>query len=219
MIGNKKHHLVAGATGLIGTQLLQLLLDDPEVGKITVLSRRELDVEHKKLHVQLIEFDEMDEKHIPVNVDAVFCCLGTTMALAGSKDAFRKVDFEYVVKLAVFAQRRNIPQFHVISARGANAKSMIFYNKVKGRMELELRKLTKLKSIYIYRPSLLLGNRSEFRFGESMGKKAMTWFKFLIPKSSRAVYDIQVAMAMHQHAAQPEKGVHVVDNASMVKLA
>ncbi|MEX2596564.1 MAG: NAD(P)H-binding protein, partial [Salibacteraceae bacterium] len=192
MIGNKKHYLIAGSTGLIGAQLLDLLLHDDETGKVTALVRSKSQQEHPKLQEKVIDWDMLTEKDLPPTIDAAFCCLGTTMAKAGNKNAFKKVDFDYVVSLAVFSQRKNIPQFHVVSATGSNVDSKVFYNRVKGNMEQEISKLDKFKSIYIYRPSLLLGNREEFRMAESIGKALMKTFSFLIPKSYKAIYDIQV---------------------------
>ncbi|MDB4104951.1 NAD-dependent epimerase/dehydratase family protein [Salibacteraceae bacterium] len=219
MIGNKKHYLIAGSTGLIGKQLLSLLLNDPETGKVTSLVRKPSGITNEKLEEKAINWDTFTDNEFPPNVDATFCCLGTTMANAGSKDAFRKVDFEYVSKLAVFSQRKDIPQFHVVSAAGSNPNSKIFYNKVKGRMEAEIQKLDQLKSIYIYRPSMLLGDRKEFRFGEFAGKVLMKGLSFIIPKSSKAIYDSQVAHAMLHHAEQPKKGSHIVTNAEMLDLS
>ncbi len=218
MIGNKKHYLIAGATGLIGKQLVKLLLDDPKTGKVSSLVRRPSGLEHKKLQEIHINWDQFTEKDLPQHVDASFCCLGTTMKKAGSKDAFKTVDFDYVLKLAVFSQRKNIPQFHVVSAAGADTGSRVFYNRVKGNMENELEKLKKIKSIYVYRPSMLLGDRDEFRLGETLGKIAMKAFSFLTPKSYKAIYDVQVAMSMLHHAKDAKKGYHVVDNAAMHDL-
>jgi len=204
---------------LIGKQLLSLLLNDPETGKVTSLVRKPSGVKNEKLEEKAINWDTFTENDLPLNIDATFCCLGTTMANAGSKDAFRKVDFEYVSKLAVFSQRKDIPQFHVVSAAGSNPNSKIFYNKVKGRMEAEIQKLDGLKSIYIYRPSMLLGDREEFRFGELMGKILMKGLSFIIPKSSKAIYDTQVAHAMLHHAEHPKKGSHIITNAAMHDLS
>jgi uncharacterized protein YbjT (DUF2867 family) len=218
VIGNKKHYLIAGASGLVGQQLLQLLLDDPETGKVSSFVRRSSGVAHAKLNEININWDTFTEKDIPPQVDATFCCLGTTMKKAGSKDAFKTVDFDYVLKLAVFSQRKNIPQFHVVSAAGADKDSRIFYNRVKGNMEQELEKLKKFKSVYVYRPSMLLGDREEFRLGETLGKIAMKAVSFLTPKSYKAIYDVQVAMNMLHHSKQAKKGYHVVDNAAMHDL-
>lgn len=218
MIGNKKHFLVAGATGLVGTRLVEQLLLNPEVAKITLLVRKPTGVSNPKLTEKIIDFDTFSENALAQNVDAVFCCLGTTLRKAGGKEAFKRVDFDYVVKLAVYAQRQKIPQFHVISAKGANQKAAVFYNRVKGHMESELAKLDKIKSIYIYRPSLLLGDRDEFRFGEAVGTFFMKAFNFLIPVSAKAIKDNQVAKSMLSNAMNPKKGLNYVGNAEMINL-
>lgn len=219
MIGNKKHFVVAGATGLIGTSLVEQLVANDEVAKITLLVRKPTGVSNPKLSEKMIDFDLFSEKDLPQNVDAVFCCLGTTLKRAGSKEAFKRVDFDYVVKLAVFTQRQKIPQYHVISAAGANPTGTVFYSRVKGNMQLELQKLDKLKSIFVYQPSMLLGDRDEFRFLESVGKFFMKAFGFLIPKSSKAIYDWQVAKSMIHFAMKPQKGYNEISNAAMLELA
>lgn len=218
MIGNKKHFVVAGATGLIGTSLVEQLITNEEVAKITLLVRKATGVSNPKLSEKVIDFDLFSEKDIPQNVDAVFCCLGTTLKRAGSKGAFKRVDFDYVVKLAVFTQRLKIAQFHVVSAAGANPKGTIYYSRVKGNMQLELQKLDKLKSIFVYQPSMLLGDRDEFRLMESVGKFFMKAFGFLIPKSSKAIYDWQVAQSMIHFAFKPQKGYNEIGNAAMLDL-
>jgi uncharacterized protein YbjT (DUF2867 family) len=218
VIGNKQHYLIAGASGLVGKQLLQLLLDHPETGKVTSLVRKPSGIEHKKLAEKVIDWDNFTERDLPISVDVTFCCLGTTMRKAGGKAAFKMVDFDYVLKLAVFSQRIKSTQFHVISAAGASSKSLFYYNRVKGNMEAELHKLDKLKSIYIYRPSMLLGDREEFRFGEIMGKIFMRLFHFLTPISAKAIYDVQVALSMLHFAEKGEKGIHEVSNAEMHEL-
>ncbi|MEQ9186242.1 MAG: SDR family oxidoreductase [Cryomorphaceae bacterium] len=218
MIGNKKHYLIAGATGLVGKQLLQLLLNDPETGKVTSLVRNKTDENHSKLMEKVIDWNNLEERDIPISVDATFCCLGTTMRKAGGKAAFKLVDFDYVLKLAVFSQRAKTPQLHIISAAGANPKAIIFYNRVKGNMESELQKLRKIKSIYIYRPSMLLGDRGEFRIGETIGKILMKMVSFMTPKSSKAIYDVQVAMSMLHFAKHSKKGIHTISNAEMHDL-
>ncbi len=218
MIGNKKHFLVAGATGLVGTSLVEQLLLNPEVAKITLLVRKPTGVSNPKLTEKIIDFDTFSENALAQNVDAVFCCLGTTLRKAGGKEAFKRVDFDYVVKLAVYTQRQNIAQFHVISAKGSNQKAAVFYNRVKGHMESELVKLDKIKSIYIYRPSLLLGDRGEFRFGEVVGTFFMKALSFIIPDSTKAIKDHQVAKNMLSNAMNPKKGVHYVENAEMINL-
>lgn len=210
--------LVAGATGLVGTSLVEQLINHPEVAKITILVRKETGASHPKVTEKVVDFDLFSEKDLPQNVDAAFCCLGTTIKKAGSKEAFKKVDFDYVLKLGVFCQRIGINQYHVISAMGANPKAKIFYNRAKGMMEQELQKLTKLRSIYVYHPSLLLGKRQEFRFGELVGKYFMTAFAFLFPLKSKAIFDWQVAKSMIHFSEKAEKGYHVIENITMHKI-
>lgn len=218
MIGNKHHFVIAGASGLIGSSLLEMMLENDAVAKVTCLVRSQMDREHSKLVQKEINFDQISEKDLPKNADATFCCLGTTMRkVKGDKDAYRKVDYEYVVKLAVFSQRAGIPQYHVVSASGANASSRIFYNQLKGRMEGELQKLNKLRSIYIYRPSMLLGDRNEIRYAEMAGKFIMKAFSFLIPKSNKAIHDAQVAYSMLHNALSPKKGTHIISNKEMIE--
>ncbi len=215
MIGNKRRYLIAGATGLVGQKVVEELLKHPDTGKVTAFTRRDIDLDDQKFAQIKIDFEDLTEKDIPMNVDAVLCCIGTTMAMAGGKDAFKRVDFEYVVKLGVYAQRRKIPQYHVVTARGSNPNSKIFYNKVKGRTELEIKKLSKIKSIYFYRPSLLMGNRKEFRYAESVGRFLFKVFAMIMPKSMRGIYDVQVAKAMVHHAMNPQKGIHTISNKEM----
>ena len=218
MIGNKKHFLVAGATGLIGTSLVEQLILSDDVAKVSSLVRKPSGASNPKLNEVVVDFDLISEKELPKNVDATFCCLGTTMKNAGNKEGFKRVDFDYVVKLAVFSQRVGIPQFHVISAAGSNPKATIYYNRVKGMMESELKKLTKIRSIYIYKPSMLLGERDEFRLLETIGKVVMKSLDFLIPKPSKAIYDWQVSKSMIHFAFKPQKGLNEINNQTMLEM-
>ena len=141
----------------------------------------------------------------------MFCCLGTTIKTAGSKEAFRKVDLDYVVNVAKAAKENGVNHFAVVSAMGADKNSNIFYNKTKGEMEDAIKTIG-FNSTYIIRPSLLLGDRKEFRFGELLGKFIMITLSFLIPKKYRAIYDVQVALAMIHFMNQAENGFFVKEN-------
>lgn len=213
------HVVVAGATGLVGSALVDLLLHHAQIARVTTLVRRPSALVNPKLsEVIVADVDSLTESHLPATADAVFCCLGTTMASAGSRDAFMKVDYEYVLKLAVFTQRRGIEQFLVVSAAGANAQSRIFYNRVKGRMEGELMKLNKVSHIAIFRPSMLLGPRREQRTGESVAKVLMKTFSWLLPRSVKPIYAVEVAAAMLDRMLNPKGKFTLVDNASMLGL-
>jgi uncharacterized protein YbjT (DUF2867 family) len=167
-----KTALIAGATGLVGGHLLDLLLEDENYSEVKVLSRRSLGGNDGKLKEIIIEDFHNMENHIKdLKADDYFCCLGTTIKKAGSKPAFKKVDFEYPVNLAAIARENNADSYHIITAMGADSKSLIFYNKVKGQAE-DAVKAMKLNKAFIYRPSFIAGERSEKRAGE----KAALWF-------------------------------------------
>ncbi|MEA2101867.1 MAG: NAD(P)H-binding protein, partial [Thermodesulfobacteriota bacterium] len=175
--------LVAGATGLTGECVLKQLIEDNTYTRVDVLTRRPLPLRHAKVREHIIDFNrdfnrdsEMD--HL-FKVDDVFCCLGTTMKKAGSRETFCRVDRDYPVKIASVASQNNARQFLVISALGANPGSMIFYNRTKGEMEQGLKDLP-LNTLHIFRPSLLKGNRKEFRFAERLSVIIADIFSFML---------------------------------------
>lgn len=189
--------LVVGATGLVGSSLVKLLCESEEYAAVNVISRRPLDFTHPKLVVKLCEFDQIADKDIEF-AHEVFCCLGTTMKKAGSKQQFEKVDFEYPLTIAAIAKNRGIGHFIVISAMGANEKALAYYSKVKGKLEAELVKMD-FPRLSIVRPSLITGNRQEFRLGETIGDKVL---KILNPilfgplKKMNSIPATQIALAM-----------------------
>lgn len=167
---NNKKVFIAGSTGLIGDFLLNHLLTESSVDKIVAPSRKALSITNPKLINNNIDLGNiLDIENSMKDVTDVFCCLGTTMKVAGSKDAFEKVDYTYCLNLAIAASNisKNI-NFYIVTAMGSDANSGIYYNQVKGKLENELRKLP-LKSLNIFRPSLLMGNRKEVRTGEKIG--------------------------------------------------
>lgn len=172
---SKKSALLAGATGAVGSKLLHELLRSNKYSRIIILSRRELDITLPLIEVQLVNFDNLADSKINGPVDDVFCCLGTTRKKAGSLEAFKQVDLTYVVSLARFSTRLNAETFSVISSLGADAQSSNAYLKTKGEMEQFLTTL-QLPALYIYRPSLLHGERSEFRLLENIGYWTLTLF-------------------------------------------
>jgi uncharacterized protein YbjT (DUF2867 family) len=156
--------LIAGATGLVGRALLEQLLEAPEYARVTALSRREI-AAPEKLTVELVDFDRPERWRKAVSGQHVFCCLGTTIKKAGSQAAFRKVDYELPLELARAARANGAFGFFVVTALGADEGSSIFYNRVKGELEARLKELD-YPTLAIFRPSLLLGEREEARFGE-----------------------------------------------------
>lgn len=160
--------LLAGATGLIGGMLLEKLLASPEYARVIVLARRPLPRAHDKLQVEIVDFGRLPA--LPA-VDDVFCCLGTTIRKAGSQEAFRRVDHDYVLALAQRARAAGSARFLMVSALGADASSRVFYNRVKGETERDIA-VTGLDA-WFFRPSLLDGPREENRPGERLALVVM----------------------------------------------
>lgn len=206
-----KTALLAGATGLIGSQLLLLLLASERYAKVIVVGRKAVPTIHPKLVQVVTELDQLDEIRLKLIADDVYCCLGTTMKQAGSKEAFFKVDFLYVVQLAALTASNFAAQFMVVSSMGADADSAIYYNRVKGEMEAAVRQ-TPFRAIHIFRPSLLLGERAQPRLGERLGAVALQLVSPLLRGpllKYRPVAGATVAAAMLHAAEDDGRGVRV----------
>lgn len=160
--------LLLGATGLVGSHCLELLLADAVYHQVRVLTRRPVGLRHPKLDERRVDFDRLREDPELFRADDVFCCLGTTMARAGSEEAFRRVDLHFPVVAAELASAARAEQFLAVSSLGANPRSRVFYSRTKGEMEEAVRVLP-FRAVWILRPSLLLGERTEFRLGERIG--------------------------------------------------
>lgn len=189
--------IVVGATGLTGTSLVEQLCENDEYVSVTVIARRAPAFTHPKLEVKIRNLDTLEEKDFEL-AHELYCCLGTTIKKAGSREQFEKVDFEYPLTIASLAKKRGIPHMLVITAMGANEKSLFYYNRVKGKLEHDLMELG-LQRLSIIRPSLLVGEREEFRLGEKAGEKVLKLVKPLLIgplKRSRAIEASQVAKAM-----------------------
>lgn len=205
--------LVAGSTGLIGSQLLDLLLADGYYDKVIALSRKPLPVSHARLENVLVDINSLD-KLSTVKADDVFCCLGTTMKQEGSKEAFKRVDYEYPLQLAKSLKSSGANKFLLVSALGANKSSRIFYNEVKGLVEEAIGNL-KYESYHIFRPSLLIGPRKESRVGEDAAKIVYSFFGFLIPKKYKGIESVKVARAMMTEAKSNKVGLHIYESAAL----
>ncbi|MEY3984396.1 MAG: hypothetical protein RL160_1955 [Bacteroidota bacterium] len=215
MIVTNKKVLIAGASGVIGQALLQRLLVHPDYEKIILVLRKKLNLEHEKLEQRVVDFEQPAQLRIPC--DEVFCCLGTTMAKAGSKEQFSKVDHDYVLNLARETKAAGAQAMFVVSAVGADERSMFFYNRVKGMMERDLKAMG-FARLGIFRPGLLLGQRSERRPGEAFAKSVYRYINPLLPKPWKGIYPEQVAEAMVQLAAsETEEPLRVVSNKDMLR--
>ena len=168
-----KTALIAGSTGLTGRLLLRKFLVDQAYKKVFSIVRTKTDEKNPKLVELIIDFNQFPFSLQDIKqVDDIFCCLGTTMKKAGSKDEFRKVDYEYPFKLATWGREIHAKHFLCISAMGANPSSGLYYNKVKGEMERDI-SLIDLPATTFFRPSLLLGERVENRVGERIAVSVM----------------------------------------------
>ncbi len=196
--------LVAGSTGLIGSQLLELLLAESSYTKVIALSRKPLSIPHPKLENIVVEANDL-KKHHELKADDVFCCLGTTIKQAKTKEAFRKVDFEYPLELARLLKATGANQFLLVTALGADKNSSIFYNRVKGEVEEAISE-TGFSTFHIFRPSLLVGPRKEPRSGEDAAKVVYQIFGFLIPTKYKGIESIKVARAMVSFARENKPG-------------
>ncbi len=222
---NEKNALIAGATGLVGKHLLDLLLQGGQYNKVYVLTRRPLDIDHPAAEQIITDFDAFLQPGSKVDfpeVQDVYCCLGTTMKKAGSKEAFRKVDYDYPVELAKKAAAQGASHYLLVSAMGAKKSSFFFYNRVKGSVEEEICKLSSYKSVSIFRPSLILGERNEQRSGEGAAKVIMRLVKPLLVgpfKKYRAIHARTIANGMLKTARQQERGVRVFESEEIKLLA
>ncbi|HSI74838.1 MAG TPA: hypothetical protein VK957_03035 [Lunatimonas sp.] len=236
---NQKIAFVSGASGLVGMQILHQLFQEPSYSYVISLGRRELALKHHKLIQLKVDFDKLhllhltekirdqnrggdyhaliqglEGKHVEIHA---FCSLGTTIKDAGSKEKFRQIDHDYVVDFANWSLQQGATKFLYVSALGADPRSSIFYNKVKGEVEEDL-KLIPFDYLGIFQPSILLGNRRKTRLGEEIGKKAMQVVTFLgIMKKYKPIYDHQVAKAMIRSALNPsDKNVQTIVNQEML---
>ncbi|MDF3821455.1 NAD-dependent epimerase/dehydratase family protein [Leptospira sp. 96542] len=165
--------LLLGGTGLIGKQVLLSLVFYPQIEKVFVWARNSKPNTNQNVPIEIHsvtwEGFQSGKTFVPDDVDAVFCCLGTTINKAGTRERFREIDYDYPLLAARQAKEKGIKRFFVVTAMGSHSESIIFYNRVKGELERDLI-LLKLPFLGIFRPSLLLGNREETRFGEKVGE-------------------------------------------------
>lgn len=203
--------MLAGATGLTGQHLLPLLMQDATVSRVVAPTRRPLQPDAKLENPVGDLEDTLPAIHTAVRT--AFCCLGTTIKQAGSREAFRSVDHDLVVRFAVRARALGAEHMLVISALGANPSSMVFYNKVKGEMEQALRDQD-WPRLTIVRPSLLLGPRAEFRLGEKLSAPLMR----LVPGKYRGIEVSVLAKAMLRLAKSDASGARVVESAELRRL-
>lgn len=200
--------ILAGATGLVGGHVLDLLLE--RYDRVIALGRRPTGRSHPAVEERRVDFEHLAEDAWPGGDDC-FCCLGTTLRAAGSREAFRRVDHDYVVDFARLARERGARRFFLVSALGADAGSRVFYNRVKGETEDAVRELP-FEAVHIVRPSLLLGERDDDRpaerIGQCLGRLAGPLFVGPLARY-RAVAATDVAAALVACAGSAATGVRI----------
>lgn len=216
-----KAAVIIGATGLVGSELVKALCRIRTYDKIYVISRRKIEFEDKKLEPVVLSFENLNQQRFPPEAD-YFCALGTTIKQAGSREEFRKVDYDYVVNFARVAKACDANSFHLISALGADSLSSNFYSRVKGEVEKSITDLA-IKKVRIYQPSLLIGRRATLgqprRISEEVFTKVYENTKFLFKgflKKYEPITAENVALSMTKHAmANSKEDRLVISNAEM----
>ena len=207
--------MVAGATGRVGREILAALLADKTVSSVHSVGRRELPLKHPKLVQHVVDFSALPA--LP-KVDECFIALGTTIKVAGSKEAFRAVDLKAVEAVALAARAAGATKVGVVSAMGADSQSAIFYNRVKGEMETSLARMG-FESLVIARPSMLSGERGALnqptRPGEQLGLLFTKALKPLIPSNYRSIAAHDVAQALVRAVKAGTPGVETLLSGAM----
>jgi uncharacterized protein YbjT (DUF2867 family) len=200
--------LILGATGLVGMECVRQFAESPRLSRVVALTRRPLrDVTLTRIENYVVDFEHLDEAREHFRVSHIVCALGTTIKKAGSQSSFRRVDHDYPVAAARLGLEQGARHFLLVSALGANARSRIFYNRVKGDVEQAIRTLP-YRSVTIVRPSILLGEREETRVGETIGKVLSAF----APRRIRGVPARDVAAALLRAALDDVPGVRIIES-------
>jgi uncharacterized protein YbjT (DUF2867 family) len=202
-----------GGTGLTGSFLVQRLLADSAITKVISISRKPSKISDAKLtEVLLSDLAQLPSMETKIRGELYFCCLGTTIKAAGSKENFEKVDYAAIVAFAIIAKAHDAKSFTLVSAMSANASSIFFYNQVKGRTEDDVKALG-IRSLIIFKPALLVGPRHEFRLAEKIATKMLVPLAQFLPtrirKSVITEAETLAARMLAEGKAAP-KGVRVI---------
>ena len=214
-----KTAIVIGATGLVGSRLVDTLLKDRRFAMVKTFVRRSMGISNPKLEEHIVDFDKPDTWKKQITGDVLYSAMGTTMKTAGSKDAQYKIDYTYQYQVARFAAANGVQQYVLISSAGAAADSKIFYSRIKGELERDIRKLP-FETIHIIRPGMLAGDRKEVRTGEKALAGIMN-FIGMIPglKALKPIQDAEVARAMFNATFRQPVGIFSHNMGEVFKLA
>lgn len=216
----KKSALLIGASGLVGGQLLKLLLEGRDYERVVILVRGPIGIQDAKLEEIIVDFDRLNTVKAKFAVNDVFCCLGTTIKKAKTREAMNRVDYEYPVAAAKLAREMGAEQYAIVSSLGANPDSSVWYLRMKGTLEHDL-KAVGFPSLYLFQPSLLIGERKEFRASERFGAMLSPLFSFLFIgklKKYKAIPAAAVARGMYQAAQLQRPGVTTYESDEIFAL-
>jgi len=213
--------IIAGATGLIGSKLLNILLANDEYSHVVSLVRKESGVAHHKLREVVVDFEKLNEYEQLIAGHALFCCLGSTQKKTPDLKVYYKIDHDYPLQLAQLAFKNGVEQYHLISSMGANSGASNFYLKTKGKTEEDIIQ-TGVNCLHIYRPAFLTGDRKEYRLAE----KILTPFTAIINplligglKKYRSIPAQTVAEAMYNESLKNNEGVFIHSSDNIKQLA
>ena len=199
--------LIIGATGATGKDLLAKLLEDDTYSEVHCFVRKPMSISHPKLHAHVVDFDTPEAWADLLHGDVAFSCLGTTLAVAGSKDAQWRVDYDYQYAFAEHCKNNGVPTFVLVSAAGAKAQSKLFYNRMKGALEEAVKKLN-FPRLLIFQPSILIRSNSD-RGAENFSVKAIHFLnKIGLFKRYRPMPTNVLAQRMRCEVATATEGVH-----------
>ncbi|WP_436374816.1 NAD(P)H-binding protein [Cytobacillus sp. BC1816] len=212
------HALLIGATGATGKDLMDLLLDDDSFHQVDIFVRRELHIQHEKLKVHVIDFDNPEHwKHL-VKGDVLFSCLGTTLKAAGSKEAQWKIDYDYQYQVAEAARENNVSTYVLVSSGGSSPNSLFFYPRMKGQLE-EAVKALGFPKLSIFKPPVLIRKNSD-RTMEVAGLKAVQFFnKFGILRTQKPLPTEILAAAMINSAKTKDNGLSTLEGKAIWECA
>ncbi len=215
----QKTATILGSTGLIGGKLLELLLNDNIYNVIRLVVRQPVEFNHPSVRTVVIDFSDNESfKSAIAGSDALFCAVGTTQQkVKGDSAAYYKVDYDIPVNAARLCEETGCNVFLLVSSVGADSKSKNFYLKLKGEVEDKLREM-KIASVSVFRPSMLLGKRKEFRFGEEVAKAISAPLSFLFPSKYKPVKADIVARAMIAAAKKATPGFNVYHYDQMINI-
>ena len=208
-----------GATGLIGGYLLEFLLKDSDIHLINLVGRKPFHLQHNKINNIIIDFQDFTSISNSISgSEVVFVSIGTTMSkVNGDKLKYKSIDFDIVFNIANACKQENISQFVYVSSLGANANSSNFYLRLKGEIDEAVAKLN-LNSTSVFRPSVLLGKRNEFRLGEKIMQFVMPLLDFMIPSNSKAIKAEDVAKSMLNTTKNYKTGLHIYQYSQIIDL-